>query len=305
MSRIWFTNARLFTAVDETVLDDAGVLIDGDRIEWSGPMAAAPSVQDAVLHSLMLAITLEMKAGIGTLFAALRFPITVERQAEFGALPIVVITGPLTTRLPEDPVIIDSTEISGTTDFEEIVVEDALDRRAHLGPDAVARHRHHGPLRHGRLLVPSSRRDGPAEAVAELGQGQLRARLEQRRAQLLDRLRPPGEGWRVAAISFRPGHGLHAVNPSGFVPQLEPADCKGCSRCSRACPVTAITMTARRREHDRKNELAPVIDPQRCIGCGVCAQICPNDAIVPVSTGTPELRAPTLRNRHDLLPEAH
>ena len=86
-----------------------------------------PSVHDAVLHSLMLAITLEMKPGIGTLFAALRFPITVERQTEFGALPIVVITGPLSTRLPEDPVIIDSTEISGTTDFEEIVVEDALD----------------------------------------------------------------------------------------------------------------------------------------------------------------------------------
>ena len=45
MSRIWFTNARLFTAVDETVLDDAGVLIDGDRIEWSGPMSAAPPVE--------------------------------------------------------------------------------------------------------------------------------------------------------------------------------------------------------------------------------------------------------------------
>ncbi|MGE5211955.1 MAG: amidohydrolase family protein [Acidobacteriota bacterium] len=47
MSRMLFTNARLFTAVDETVLDDAGVLIDGDRIEWSGPMSAAPSVEDA------------------------------------------------------------------------------------------------------------------------------------------------------------------------------------------------------------------------------------------------------------------
>jgi len=47
MSRILFTNARLFTAVDETVLDDAGVLIDGDRIEWSGPMGMAPSVEDA------------------------------------------------------------------------------------------------------------------------------------------------------------------------------------------------------------------------------------------------------------------
>jgi imidazolonepropionase-like amidohydrolase len=46
MSRMLFTNARLFTAVDETVLDDAGVLIDGDRIEWSGPMALAPSVDD-------------------------------------------------------------------------------------------------------------------------------------------------------------------------------------------------------------------------------------------------------------------
>ncbi|HUV17655.1 MAG TPA: amidohydrolase family protein [Ilumatobacteraceae bacterium] len=47
MSRILFTNARVFAAVDETVLDDAGVLIDGDRIEWSGPMAVAPTVEDA------------------------------------------------------------------------------------------------------------------------------------------------------------------------------------------------------------------------------------------------------------------
>ena len=47
MSRTMFTSARVFTAVDETVLDDAGVLIEGDRIEWSGPMAMAPSVEDA------------------------------------------------------------------------------------------------------------------------------------------------------------------------------------------------------------------------------------------------------------------
>ena len=47
MSRILFTNARVFAAVDETVLDDAGVLMDGDRIEWSGPMAVAPTVEDA------------------------------------------------------------------------------------------------------------------------------------------------------------------------------------------------------------------------------------------------------------------
>ena len=40
----------LFTAVDDTVVDDAGVLIEGDRIVWSGPMGSAPvaSMRDDV-----------------------------------------------------------------------------------------------------------------------------------------------------------------------------------------------------------------------------------------------------------------
>lgn len=42
MSRLLITNARLFTAVDETVIDDGSVLIDGDRIVWAGPTAGAP-----------------------------------------------------------------------------------------------------------------------------------------------------------------------------------------------------------------------------------------------------------------------
>ena len=37
MSKLLITNARLFTAVDETVIDDGSVLIDGDRIVWAGP----------------------------------------------------------------------------------------------------------------------------------------------------------------------------------------------------------------------------------------------------------------------------
>ena len=44
MSQLLITNARLFTALDDTVTDDASVLIDGDRIEWSGPSDLAPSV---------------------------------------------------------------------------------------------------------------------------------------------------------------------------------------------------------------------------------------------------------------------
>ena len=44
MSRLLLANARLFIAVDDTVIDDAGVLIDGDHIAWSGPMADAPPI---------------------------------------------------------------------------------------------------------------------------------------------------------------------------------------------------------------------------------------------------------------------
>jgi imidazolonepropionase-like amidohydrolase len=47
MSQLLISNARLFTAVDDTVIDDGTVLIDGDHIEWSGPSASAPSVDDA------------------------------------------------------------------------------------------------------------------------------------------------------------------------------------------------------------------------------------------------------------------
>ncbi len=67
---------------------------------------------------------------------------------------------------------------------------------------------------------------------------------------------------------------LPAVKPSGFLPEVDEKACRGCSRCSRACPITAITMVGRRVTGKPKNELRPTIDEQRCIGCGICAQVC-------------------------------
>lgn len=67
---------------------------------------------------------------------------------------------------------------------------------------------------------------------------------------------------------------LVAINPSGFVPQVDSQRCKGCSRCSRACPIAAISMVAARVPSNMKNALSPKIDTDRCIGCGVCATAC-------------------------------
>ncbi len=74
--------------------------------------------------------------------------------------------------------------------------------------------------------------------------------------------------------------GMHAVTPSGFRPVLHVERCKGCSRCARACQITAISMLPHRVASKRKNDLTPRFDTTRCIGCGVCADTCANDAIV-------------------------
>ena len=73
--------------------------------------------------------------------------------------------------------------------------------------------------------------------------------------------------------------GLHAVNPSGFVPRHEAARCSGCSRCARACPVGAIAMGPERVAAQAKTALRPRVDLDRCIGCGVCAGACHKKAM--------------------------
>lgn len=51
---------------------------------------------------------------------------------------------------------------------------------------------------------------------------------------------------------------------------IEAEKCKGCSKCSRVCPVGAITGEIKKPY---------VIDPEKCIKCGACVSSCPFKAI--------------------------
>ena len=55
---------------------------------------------------------------------------------------------------------------------------------------------------------------------------------------------------------------------------IDPAVCKGCTKCARNCPAGAITMVS----SDPANPAAPkipAVNEARCIGCGACENLCP------------------------------
>lgn len=74
-----------------------------------------------VLHFLLVEHVFTRQPGIKDLLAALRFPVVVERHPEFGGLPITCLTTAVSTYRPDDEVIIETTEISGSEEFEEFV----------------------------------------------------------------------------------------------------------------------------------------------------------------------------------------
>jgi len=83
-------------------------------------------LQQCVLNYLVMHVTLQSRPGVTKLLEALRFPITAGKMEEFGDLPVTYIECPVTTGRPSNEVIIQSTEISGTPAFEEVVSPDVV-----------------------------------------------------------------------------------------------------------------------------------------------------------------------------------
>jgi hypothetical protein len=78
-------------------------------------------LRECVLHHLVLNTVTTKQSGVGRILEALHFPIRTETLPGLGQLPITVISSTLSTIRPADDVIIESTEISGTDAFEELL----------------------------------------------------------------------------------------------------------------------------------------------------------------------------------------
>jgi hypothetical protein len=78
-------------------------------------------VQEFLLHFLVLDIVISRQPGLKKLFEALHFPLSTGKLPEFGELPIAFLSCPISTVRPPDNVIIESTELSGSDAFEEVI----------------------------------------------------------------------------------------------------------------------------------------------------------------------------------------
>ncbi len=91
------------------------------ELHASHARSGGSDLQSCVLHYLAMYMLAEQRPGIAPILEALRFPLTSSRNEEFAGLPFVYLSAPISTVRPPDAVILQSTQISGTTTFEEVV----------------------------------------------------------------------------------------------------------------------------------------------------------------------------------------
>jgi hypothetical protein len=82
-------------------------------------------LQQFVLHYLGMHIVISKQPGLVNILNTLHYPLASSQLPGFGALPITYITSSISTSLPPDALVIESTELSGKDAFEELInVED-------------------------------------------------------------------------------------------------------------------------------------------------------------------------------------
>ncbi|SCX77994.1 hypothetical protein [Nitrosospira sp. Nsp13] len=78
-------------------------------------------LQQFVLHYLAMHVVVSKQPGLAQILNTLHFPLASSQLPDFGALPITYITSSISTSLPPDGLVIESTELSGKNAFEELI----------------------------------------------------------------------------------------------------------------------------------------------------------------------------------------
>ena len=83
-------------------------------------------VREFIIRTCLMRLMMQKYSGIANLFRALRWEVSTESSPELGDVPLTTLTAPLACMLPPDNLIIESTEMSGTSLFEEVVDVEAV-----------------------------------------------------------------------------------------------------------------------------------------------------------------------------------
>ncbi|MCL4234240.1 MAG: 4Fe-4S dicluster domain-containing protein [Deltaproteobacteria bacterium] len=87
--------------------------------------------------------------------------------------------------------------------------------------------------------------------------------------------------------SLRAFPGPTPVVTSNYVSAIDDAECNGCGKCAKACPIDAISVSpAGPTAKYPKRKKTATVDADRCIGCGVCNRSCKYTAMDMKPIGT-------------------
>ena len=81
-----------------------------------------------------------------------------------------------------------------------------------------------------------------------------------------------------ALIAARRFGFLHPVHTTNFLPAIREADCTGCGKCVRICPVEAMGLVSA-NDPRRPNRQKAKLDEEICLGCGLCVRSCTTNAV--------------------------
>jgi ferredoxin len=81
-----------------------------------------------------------------------------------------------------------------------------------------------------------------------------------------------------ALIAARRFGMLHPVHTTNFLPEIRAAQCNGCGRCVRVCPVEAMGLVSANDPHRPKRAKAN-LNEETCLGCGLCVRACRDGAL--------------------------